>query len=234
MPILKEMPGPQKPVPAQALKYGNCEDPPPKPADPSNIKENERVPADWHPGRFKEYKVQDGDNWWTVAARHNVDLEKLIRFNFHTAEARYINWYLREYVGCDHRTEDGKNWVFTSSIHANPRNVGKERAGVIYVPLQDDIVVEDDTVTGESKWKQVGISLADVDVYEVGYKLGGVKYLRGKMVFREVKVPGMVFKWDFSIPLVGISAEQAGKGVKIGKTGSAKVGDFIKNEKLFW
>ncbi|MEO5859980.1 MAG: LysM peptidoglycan-binding domain-containing protein [Pyrinomonadaceae bacterium] len=70
------------------------------------------------------YRVKDGDNWQTIAAKAGVTPSDLIKFNFRTVVPEEVNWYLREYVGCNVKTPDGRNWRFSSS--ANP--------GILYIP----------------------------------------------------------------------------------------------------
>jgi peptidoglycan hydrolase-like protein with peptidoglycan-binding domain len=71
-----------------------------------------------------EYRVKNGERWETVAAAHGIDVKALIRFNFNTTVPEEVNWYLRNYTGCDQPSPDGYNWQFSSS--ANP--------GIIYLP----------------------------------------------------------------------------------------------------
>jgi hypothetical protein len=83
------------------------------------------LPKGPRPGsRNPPYKVTGADTLETVASKHSVSTTDLIRHNFATTDPAEINWYLREYVGCDKPTSDGKNWCFSSS--ANP--------GLIYIP----------------------------------------------------------------------------------------------------
>jgi hypothetical protein len=77
-------------------------------------------------GWYKSHKVKDGDNWWSLAAEHNVDVWQLIHFNFATYDPDEVNWYLRHYVCCKVHTPDGKNWRFSSN--ANP--------GIVYIPVR--------------------------------------------------------------------------------------------------
>jgi hypothetical protein len=88
---------------------------------------NEKLPAKLHPfvqppNTFR-YKVQTGNTWKTLATRYNhyqwFDAGHLIWLNFglNGTEPFYtdqVNWYLREYVGCRHSHDGGKNWAFTS------------------------------------------------------------------------------------------------------------------------
>jgi hypothetical protein len=76
------------------------------------------------PTNSEKYKVKDGDSWESIARRIGIDVWKLIDFNFKTKDPREVNWYLRDYVGCNLPTNDKLNWRFSSS--ANP--------GIIYLP----------------------------------------------------------------------------------------------------
>jgi len=77
------------------------------------------------PPHTNTYKVADGDNWWTIARRHDMDVWDLIYLNFQTRKASEVNWYLHHHVGCTKMTTDKKNWMFSSA--ADP--------GIIYVPI---------------------------------------------------------------------------------------------------
>jgi len=83
------------------------------------------VPKNYVPPNSKPYRVKDGDSWITVARANAMDTWDLIFFNFKTRDPAQVNWYLRNYVGCNRATADGKNWMFSSS--ANP--------GIIYIPV---------------------------------------------------------------------------------------------------
>lgn len=80
-------------------------------------------PISW-PRSGRQYRVKDGDDWYRVARRHKVDVRALIRHNFGTTHPPTVNWYLREYVGCNKATRDGNNWMFSSSA----------RPGIVYIP----------------------------------------------------------------------------------------------------
>jgi hypothetical protein len=85
------------------------------------------------------YKVKDGDSWVTLAKDGGMDPWELIYVNFYTVDPNEVNWYLREYVGCNVPTKDGLNWTFSSS--ANP--------GKIWRPVKT-FDVEPMNVTGTS------------------------------------------------------------------------------------
>lgn len=82
------------------------------------------------PNTFR-YKVTTGDTWLTLGARNNHEYgeQGLIWINFKLSPLDYrytdqVNWYLREYVGCRHSFDAGRNWAFTDD--ANP--------GYIFLP----------------------------------------------------------------------------------------------------
>jgi hypothetical protein len=88
---------------------------------------NERRPAQPLPEGKRpgtQHRVQDKENWESVAAKHKVSAKELIANNCGpNATPEEINWYLRHRVGCN-VTRDRKNWSF--SLSASP--------GLIYVP----------------------------------------------------------------------------------------------------
>ena len=63
------------------------------------------------------------EDWKTVAADFNVNVEYLLYYNFQTNDPDVVNWYLRNYVGCK-KSRDGLNWAFSADM--NP--------GLIYIP----------------------------------------------------------------------------------------------------
>jgi hypothetical protein len=83
-----------------------------------------KVAKNYVPPNSAQYKVKDGDSWESIARTHGLDVWDLIEANFKTRNAEEINWYLRNHVGCNLPTVDGKNWRFSSG--ANP--------GIIHIP----------------------------------------------------------------------------------------------------
>ncbi len=65
------------------------------------------------------------EDWKTVAADFNVNVDYLIYYNFHTHNPDIVNWYLRHYVGCT-KTRDGLNWAFGPGM----------KPGLIYIPTE--------------------------------------------------------------------------------------------------
>jgi len=82
------------------------------------------LPADFVPEGGVPRRVDDQDNWWSLADEAGVDVWMLIEFNFQTRDPAEVNWYLRRNVGCCRATSDGKNWRFSAS--ASP--------GIVYLP----------------------------------------------------------------------------------------------------
>ena len=72
----------------------------------------------------RTYRVQNDDTLESVAQQFGVSYKQLVMHNFGTTDPGEINWYLREYVGCDLPTHDRKNWRFSDT--AEP--------GIIYIP----------------------------------------------------------------------------------------------------
>jgi hypothetical protein len=84
------------------------------------------LPVDFVPeGAVATHRVSDGDDWASVAAQYNVNVNDLIYFNFHTNVPEEVNWYLRRNTGCNVSNDGGLNWAFSSS--ADP--------GLIYIPV---------------------------------------------------------------------------------------------------
>jgi hypothetical protein len=98
---------------------------------------NEKAPTKlikpWiQPPDTYRYKVKTGDSWVTLGAQNNHQFGEQyliwINFGLNGTEHFYteqVNWYLREYVGCCHSLDNGRNWAFTDD--ANP--------GYIFLPF---------------------------------------------------------------------------------------------------
>ena len=78
------------------------------------------------PYRPKDHPVQE--DWESVATKFAVGVKDLIYFNFMTDNPDVVNWYLKNYVGCEKVSPSGNNWMFSNK--ANP--------GYIYIPPADD------------------------------------------------------------------------------------------------
>src|SRR4030095_9730742 len=91
-------------------------------------------------GAVATHRVSDGDDWASVAAQYNVNVNDLIYFNFHTNVPEEVNWYLRRNTGCNVSNDEGLNWAFSSS--ADP--------GLIYIPPSEVIDMEPEQVTAET------------------------------------------------------------------------------------
>jgi hypothetical protein len=99
------------------------------------------LPVDFVPdGAVETHRVSDGEDWASVAAQYNVNVNDLIYFNFQTNVPEEVNWYLRRNVGCDVSNDGGRNWAFSSS--ADP--------GLIYIPPSEVIEMEPEEVTDET------------------------------------------------------------------------------------
>lgn len=100
------------------------------------------LPADFEPeGWVEKHRVSDGEDWAFVAKKYDVDVRKLIHFNFHTNIPEEINWYLRRNTGCNVSKDGGKNWAFSSS--ADP--------GIIYIPPAVVIDMEGEDITVDTR-----------------------------------------------------------------------------------
>lgn len=91
-----------------------------------------KVPKNYVPPNSKAYRVKDRDSWVSLANANGLDPWELIEANFRTRSAAEVNWYLRNYVGCNVATQDGKNWMFSSSA----------KPGVVYIPQKPRVYYE--------------------------------------------------------------------------------------------
>src|SRR5215208_3520870 len=101
------------------------------------------VPDSYVPRDGTRQPVLTGQTWATIAAARSIDPWDLIDFNFPGLKrlkladsqraTRQVNWYLREYVGCNF-SKDNENWDFTSGLTGGR---GNWRGGFIYIPPKD-------------------------------------------------------------------------------------------------
>jgi spore germination protein YaaH len=81
----------------------------------------------WHLanlGIFIKYRVKDGDSIKSIAQSVGLTWQELARFNWGTDVPNEINWYLKNYFVCTHKTADGNNYLFTS----------QDEPGIIVLP----------------------------------------------------------------------------------------------------
>jgi LysM repeat protein len=62
---------------------------------PLESKPRNPLSAGYKPPGGTPYRVQDGDDWNSVARKFGVNVQALIMFNFNTLNTNEINWYLR-------------------------------------------------------------------------------------------------------------------------------------------
>ncbi len=85
---------------------------------------------DYRPEKSELYAVRTGDSFSTLAKLPQMQFAQmtamdLCYFNFKTRKPAEINWYLKNKVGCETTTRDGKYYVFS---HFN-------YPGIIYLPI---------------------------------------------------------------------------------------------------
>jgi len=115
----------------------------------------------------RQTKVGDKDDWHSLAMKFWVDEKILIYYNFKTTEPAYVNWYLREYVGCVRPDDRRQNWKFSAA--ADP--------GVIWAPPAKPIVSRDVPTLDDSWMMGWGASLTSPEggphaaehTYDVGH-----------------------------------------------------------------
>lgn len=108
-------------------------------------KPNEEKPAKpvadtYAPLKSERYTVGDKDSWGSLATKRRVSVWDLIDFNFpglkalhlkdHQRASREVNWYLREYVGCEQH--DNENYRFSAKL---TKGRGVHQRGVVFLPL---------------------------------------------------------------------------------------------------
>src|SRR4051794_35818422 len=91
----------------------------------------------------RSHKVSTGEDWHILGMIFHISPDDLMYYNFHTTNPAYVNWYLREYVGCrvpDHRR---MNWKFSND--ADP--------GKIWIPPPKPIISQDITHLPKPFWR---------------------------------------------------------------------------------
>ncbi len=88
------------------------------------------LPPRYRPPKSLPYRVKNGDSLSSLAQRLGMTAKALLQFNYNTDHPPFINYYLKNNVGCKIPTPDGKNYTF---LNANP--------GVIYYPAVNPVLL---------------------------------------------------------------------------------------------
>src|SRR6266851_4252821 len=103
---------------------------------------------------FLEHKVKTNETLDRLAKKQGITWQQLAQFNWGTSQPKQINECLHEFVGCKHKTKNGKNYFFTSidspglvnipvkSPHYKLETGKTHRIQVIRPHLKSDIEVE--------------------------------------------------------------------------------------------
>jgi hypothetical protein len=110
------------------------------PRKPNEVHPAPAVPVSFVPPSGVRRPVKAGETWGTIANELGISAIALMDFNFPGTRAmfataperakRQVNWYLREYVGCNH-SDDKENWAFTGGLSGGK---GGWLGGHIYTP----------------------------------------------------------------------------------------------------
>ena len=79
------------------------------------------------------FKVHDGDSLAELAIFARMSSKNLLQYNFGTTDPHQVNWYLRNYVGCETADWDKKNYKFSNRDHP----------GVIFFPKRNYMALLD-------------------------------------------------------------------------------------------
>ena len=88
----------------------------------SNDKSN-RYPKPYPVGKEK------GESFFTIARKHRLAPADLVWYNFQTKEAKEINWYLKNYLGCPEPLHGHKNYELFGCVYDEAKS-----RGVVFVP----------------------------------------------------------------------------------------------------
>jgi hypothetical protein len=100
-------------------------------------------------GTGLDHQVHNNETLESVAHKYGISVKQLVMHNFGTMDAREINWYLREYVGCNLPTHDHKNWRFSDSA----------RPGLIYIPAARVLTMDPITIIGKAPQVAANLSV---------------------------------------------------------------------------
>jgi hypothetical protein len=68
------------------------------------------------------HHVATGERLDTLGKKTGMDWKQLAKFNWGTDLPKKIHWYLRDSVGCTHKTKDGKNYLSPRTIDSARRS----------------------------------------------------------------------------------------------------------------
>lgn len=160
------------------------------------------------------YEVKDNDTWGSVAQQFKVQPGKyfygnsaqyLIWYNFRTNDTDEVNWYLREFVGCNVSKDGGNNWAFSDS--ADP--------GKIYIPPQIRDFEEGESLDVTGNRGLQGKDVITVPQYDDSNFLDTLS--KALDIFQMVELTGVL---ELSLPLL-VEAGLIGLGALAGVIGPA-------------
>src|ERR1700745_2657907 len=91
-----------------------------------NVKTPTTLRSPWPPADHlqKMQPVLGRDDWWTLQSLFKrCDPWDIIYYNFETYNSEEVNWYLREWIGCQDLSSDGKNYRFGAGAEAHPMQI---------------------------------------------------------------------------------------------------------------
>ena len=91
------------------------------------------LPTNHKPVGGIPYRVQNGDNWVSVAQTHGMDAASLIFFNFATHEPKHVNYYLKHNVGCRTASPD-HGWRATRPTSSSSRGCRRSACLISIAP----------------------------------------------------------------------------------------------------
>jgi hypothetical protein len=200
------------------------------------------IPKDYHPPSSVIYKVRNNESFGTIAKKYQMEEWELIYENFKTQDPAEVNWYLRNYVGCNKKTSDGKNYVFSTDatpglIHIPDQIINIPRlvepsalrnvwAGIAKSHSGDLAVIGAHDLTGKiynlgDELPDVRNAVININGWKFGVGLGGsvgAVFVIGHGYENQVQMNGVTEAWDFDLSVVG-KLDSFLKGLKgIGKT----------------
>ena len=149
------------------------------------------------------HKVSTGEDWHSLSILYMKREDELIYYNFQTTVTDYVNWYLREYVGCRVPDARGMNWKFSSDA----------KPGIIWIPPRI-IKTRDTTTVPKFPW-EAGWG-ASLNIPSGGPHIRVLSLEIGHLLFAALEGIGvhglLMFGGTFVAPFAASAAVLAGIG----------------------
>jgi len=166
------------------------------------------VPMDYNMAASDFHHVKDGDHWKKIADDYEVPVQELLMWNFNTLDPYEINWYLRQYVGCNQTTPDKYNYRF-STVGADYRGPHTCR---VYIPRMSIQVGEIPIPKPAPKPPEPAVTWTPIEFWVSGTIIDMIfsNRMQAGVMMRLKKKPDYCWMWPFNVTNFGWSANWSG------------------------